>query len=142
MPNHYWVTTPEVLSSWDYEEPQEDFRIFECVEAKNKREARSAFVKKQYKEWKEHTYHSRDGNWFYHIGNGENPFVGLNVEQALCKHGVCLCDNEDCKIGKPRDPKSDWCKDCNEEYDRDHFMTQHNALSESKCPLTDCIWSN
>jgi len=133
MSKHYWVSTPEVSSAYSYEEPQEDFTIVECVEAKSKADARAKFVSKQYKEWTEHTYFSRDSNWFYHLGKNENPYRGLEVNPCMCEHGVCLCEDMECKLGLPRSPSSDWCDDCVDKGNREHFMEQHNALSENKC---------
>lgn len=111
---HYWVSSEEFLEAGEF------YRIVDCVEARNIAEAKGKFVSIQ---------RSRTGmdSFFSQIGS-DNPFVGLEVESCMCKHGVCNCDlDTPCTLGKPQDPKWD--------RERQHLGEMHYALAEHKCRL-------
>ena len=135
---HYWVETPVVDNYYQYE-PPESGPIVECVEAQNKRDAKSVFVRQQYAEFKKHMMDQ--WNWFYHI-SGENPFTGLKATPCMCKHGVCNCDHfEDCTYGNPKDPTFDYCWDCIREDMDDEIR---DAIAEAWPNRTDSdelLWS-
>lgn len=115
---HYWVTSPEVGESYD------PYRITHCVEAINKTKAKGKFISIERELRKKGGY--RD-NWIYESG-GDNPFVGLEVQDCMCKHGVCNCDLQTpCTIGKPQDPKYDYCGDCILEDNMALWMKEHNV---------------
>lgn len=126
--NHYWVRTPMVDCHYQYE-PPEEFEIFECVEAKNKSDAKNEFVKVQRSKWVRFSMNC--SNWFYHLGKDENPYKDLTVESCMCEHGVCNCDRDDCTIGKPKDPYWDYCGECikaEEERDSDEKEAEEVSI--------------
>lgn len=81
---HYFVTTPE-MTDYYQDEPPETWRDYISVEAENKWKARLKAVEL----WRE-----RDAPWIkYQREDNASPFTGLMVDDAVCDHGVCLCDN-------------------------------------------------
>jgi hypothetical protein len=105
---HWWVITPEygevVAVLDDGSGPMEYQSDVVCVDAPTKRAAKVAGVRKL-----------RDlfpGGWLRY--GDHNPFVGLRVEPATCKHGVIACD---CERGQ-----ADYCEEC----EREHVRTEED----------------
>jgi hypothetical protein len=86
MRHHYFVVSPEmseVIPVTDYGQgPTEYFSCVATVEADNKRDAKVLALK---------TDEMRD--WILQArGDGQPPLAGLEVLEAQCPHGVCVCD--------------------------------------------------
>lgn len=84
---HWNVISPEVSEKIDIglddgTGPLEYFRCAVSVEANTKAEAKRLAVK-----------HPGTQVWVDKArSDGVNPFVGLEVDDPVCKHGVCWCD--------------------------------------------------
>ena len=97
---HYWVISPE----YEYKEvilddgsgPMMVTRCSCCVEASNKRQAKILAI--QHKDMQEWIKLQRDDK--------KNPFVGLEVMNAKCKHGICFCEFDDA---------GEYCEECDKE---------------------------
>ena len=83
---HYFVISPEM--EWvdaileDGTGPIEYFHCFASIEADSPETAKILSLKSpDMKTWVEQQR-----------SDGCNPFTGLKVEEAKCKHGVCFCD--------------------------------------------------
>lgn len=90
---HWVVTTPNFLAGgWD--EPYE----YECdvtfVEAKTRRQAILAGVKKMRQPEFSNGYKTYY-RWYW--DQATNPYTGVKAEIAECEHGVCYCDLKDCE---------------------------------------------
>ncbi len=92
---HYYVVSPSyVVYPFDGINPPEDGCDVVAVEASNKREAKSLALRTE--EMSQWILEARD--------NHQNPFSGLEVYEAHCPHGTCMCgcqtteDGENCPL--------------------------------------------
>ena len=105
MSDRHWIVISPELSGVipvldDGSGPREYWRESVSVIAPTERGAKVAAVWTM-TEWPQYARHEL----------GMTPFAGLEVRDAVCAHGFCWCDLEDCTVNDDL-ANEDYCETC------------------------------